>query len=862
MAFQAGAVVGEARLDTKGWTAGVGTVQKTSNALMGMLGPLAGLAGFAGVTAAIVAATKSANEYQKELTNVSTLVNGSTEDFQDMSRRILTMSGELGSATEITQGLYQAISAGASAGDEAFSVVETGAKFAKAALTDNLTAVDILTTAMNAYGKENMSASRAGDLFFKTIEKGKINGAQLSAVIGQSIPIFASSGIAMEELTAGVAALTLQGVSASESTTQLNAIVNAFLKPSEALAESIQRQGYESGAALLKAEGLAGALALLEEETQGDAAAVAELVPNVRGMAGVMALSGEGGKNFTRILGDMKTAAGSVDVAFAKQEKTWETFKNTVGRTAIIVGNIGKAFADSIAGGAQRALESINAFLLSAEGLEFFAGIAEHVGAAWGFLTEVFDIFAEALTGPIMEAIAEITESFRSLFDEAEGGVNVFTLLGGAVEILSGGFQIIINSVTTAITSLVGLFKTGMSLIDMFGAMWDALRGKGQEGAITAAWDDVQKNFTSVTGAVGEGWKKQIEIVRETFSGLRESAEENGERIQESMDRSSKKAAGAVRKNYMGIVLGYNRDVQALAETTVEATETIAEGSAAAVEAAKTPWQSFMDWVVSNFESMKEFIFFTAETVMDLVSTMSAGIQKIKNQQYTNELAALENKNAEETEIIKKQHADELAALTAAYNAGYLTEAEYQAKSLALENEQASELERIQERQLQRENDIRKRQFESQKKSSIAQVWIDAAVAVIGFWRAFAGMGIPGIILAGVMSGVVVGLAAAQTAVISRQQFVPAREEGGMTGGMTRINEAGGEIVNLPDGSLVIPNDISRQIAAGVGDARGGGVTVNVSFDGARIADGMDLDMVTRYVSEKLGRELRTAGVR
>ena len=40
-------------------------------------------------------------------------------------------------------------------------------------------------------------------------------------------------------------------------------------------------------------------------------------------------------------------------------------------------------------------------------------------------------------------------------------------------------------------------------------------------------------------------------------------------------------------------------------------------------------------------------------------------------------------------------------------------------------------------------------------------------------------------------------------------------------GGLTRVNERGGEIMNLPGGTQIIPHDLSRK-------AVGGGRTVNV----------------------------------
>jgi hypothetical protein len=95
------------------------------------------------------------------------------------------------------------------------------------------------------------------------------------------------------------------------------------------------------------------------------------------------------------------------------------------------------------------------------------------------------------------------------------------------------------------------------------------------------------------------------------------------------------------------------------------------------------------------------------------------------------------------------------------------------------------------------------------------------------------------------------------TVVISQQKFVPGKAMGGMASGATRVNEEGGEIITLPDGSQVIPNDISKQIAASAGG--GNSIVINNSFRGAIIKDDMSLKRVATAVSNELGRRLDVA---
>ena len=159
-----------------------------------------------------------------------------------------------------------------------------------------------------------------------------------------------------------------------------------------------------------------------------------------------------------------------------------------------------------------------------------------------------------------------------------------------------------------------------------------------------------------------------------------------------------------------------------------------------------------------------------------------------------------------------------------------------------------------------KENDAKKRQFEANKANQIAGIWIAAGLGIVAAWaQSIASLGpIAGAIFAGVLTAAIVGVSVAQTVVVGKQQFVPEYATGGTTtGGAARINEKGGEIVNLPDGSLVIPNDISRQIASSTGKQQN---NINhFNFKGANINNNMDLKTISNYIIGELTRRKQNA---
>lgn len=68
------------------------------------------------------------------------------------------------------------------------------------------------------------------------------------------------------------------------------------------------------------------------------------------------------------------------------------------------------------------------------------------------------------------------------------------------------------------------------------------------------------------------------------------------------------------------------------------------------------------------------------------------------------------------------------------------------------------------------------------------------------------------------------------------------------SGGKTKINEFGGEIVDLPTGSRIIPHDISKQVA----QSSGGGITVNVNIAGNMVGNQEFLNQLVNAFAQRL----------
>ena len=155
-----------------------------------------------------------------------TLFDTSKTSVSGLSKEFLTLSNKTGlSATELAEAGYQALSAGQSV-DKVGKFVETAGNLAKAGFTSTTTAVDVLTTTMNAYGKSAGSANQIANKLVRTQNLGKTTVDELASSMGQIIPTASSMGVNINNLTSGYVSLTKQGIATAEATTYMNSMFN------------------------------------------------------------------------------------------------------------------------------------------------------------------------------------------------------------------------------------------------------------------------------------------------------------------------------------------------------------------------------------------------------------------------------------------------------------------------------------------------------------------------------------------------------------------------------------------------------------------------------------------------------------
>jgi len=410
-----------------------------------------------GLTVPIVAfgaaGLKSASQVETGLREVNTLFGltgkAAEQNFGELQDLVQGLSADVGIAQDVlTQGLYNAISAGVPK-DNAFEFMQIASKASVAGVTDVNTAVDGLTSIINAFGLDMSDAEGVADSMFAAVQGGKTTFEELSASIFNIAPAAAASKVSMQEVNAAIATLTASGTPTAVATTQLRAALTGLQRPSEDLDKAFQKVGFASAQAALEEKGLAFALGVVKDASQGNNGTLTELLGSVEAVSAANVIAGTSVDKMTSEMERQANAAGATETAFTEMEKSnsrkMERLKVTFQNISIAIGNALLPVAGAIADKLQIIADGFSK--LSPE-MQKVAGIALAVTAAAGPMLIIFGKLAQAFS------------AVKALM--AAGGI---LGLGPAIPIIAavaaGGFLIYKNwdKVKPVLESVAGVAK-------------------------------------------------------------------------------------------------------------------------------------------------------------------------------------------------------------------------------------------------------------------------------------------------------------------------------------------------------------------------------------------------------------------
>ena len=324
-------VTGNTKLDTSGFTQGVSSMTVAAGTLIADLVKTAS----SQLTNLAQSAIRNGSIYETSLAKVWTIADLGKLSIQKLGSQITDMSNTMGiAATDIAEATYQAISAGQ---DTANAVEFAGqaAKLATAGFTSTTSAVDILTTALNAYGLSADQATHVSDVLLTTQNLGKTSVDELSSSMGRVIPLAAAYNVSVENLSSGLAVMTANGIATAEATTYTKSMLNELGDTGSTVGKILQQQTGKSFAQL-SADGksLGDVLQVLYDSVGDDGTAFAGLWSSVEAGTGALSLVSGGADKFNGVLAQMVDSAGATDTAYQTMTDTFQHSMESLQTTA------------------------------------------------------------------------------------------------------------------------------------------------------------------------------------------------------------------------------------------------------------------------------------------------------------------------------------------------------------------------------------------------------------------------------------------------------------------------------------------------------------------------------------------------
>ncbi len=484
------------------------------------------------------AAIKSAVDFQKSMTKIKTLVGVAGSEVDKMGGSVRKMAADTGiSSKDAADALFFITSAGLR-GADALSVLDQSTKAAAIGLGDAAVVADLATSALNAYGIENLNAEQATDILTGAVREGKLSAESLAMSMGKVLPFASQLGIQFNEVGAAFAAMSRTGTDAATASTQIKGIMTALLNPTKQAEKQLEKLNLSSAGLRmqLREEGLLATLQTLTDRFGDNEEAAGNVFGNVRALAGVLDLMGSNLESTRKIFSNMNNTAGITSRAFSTLEKD-SAFKlekslNKLRSTFTTLGaSLLDVFLPVIQNISAFVLNAVSAFKSLSPEVQKFSIVMAGVAAVLPFVISTIGTLITVLgsiMSPIGLLIAGLTgialvihKNWNAIIPVVVGLQNRFVDLFNT----SKPLRIAIFALRSAFKSAFILAKAQIDqVVNGFSTMWRLIKEFAERGFKGSFTDILEQGFNNAKAIT----KKSATDVAETFSdGYKEALSAN-----------------------------------------------------------------------------------------------------------------------------------------------------------------------------------------------------------------------------------------------------------------------------------------------------------------------------------------------
>ena len=464
-----------------------------------------------GVTLPLVAAgaasVKLANDFDSTFQRMVSLAGVAADEVDGLKESVKALAAETGkSPQDLAEGLEVIRSAGVT-GAQAMEVLATSAKASAIGLGTTREVADVVTSALNAYGSEAMSAAEATDILAASVEVAKVEAADMAPQLGRLLPLASTLGVEFNEVAGALAFLTQTGLGADAASTELAGIFQKLLKPGADAQKVLAAVGLsvDEVKQTLSDQGLIAALQLLDQSFGGNKQTMAQFFEDSQAITGVLSILADNGVKAGEAIDYAGSQTGKTSGAFAafsetdaaKMQKALAELQTamielgsslapTVASLASSVGDIAKAFRD-LPGPAQQALIAV-------------AGLF-------------------ALLGPVSSSIGKVANNLDRLQSIARRGAPAVDELGKSTEAAGQSAGTAGTAFATAATGVVAFITSFVATTSLLNQLSDlgttkvSLDGLAASFELLATKGKIGGEFAEKFGANLEDLAGQIKSI-------------------------------------------------------------------------------------------------------------------------------------------------------------------------------------------------------------------------------------------------------------------------------------------------------------------------------------------------------------
>lgn len=467
------------------------------------------------VGGALTASVKGASDFQNSIAKVSTLVDTSKVSVSDLSKTFLDLSNETGkSATELAEAGYQALSASVPI-EKLGTFTKEATNLAKVGFTQASTAVDVMTTAINAYGLSADDANKISNNLVKTQNLGKTTVDELASSMGKIIPTASSMNVNLDNLSAVYVSLTKQGIATAEATTYANSMFNE-LGDSGTIVGGILKDKTGKSFQELMASGMSVAevLHITKDYANETGTNFNELWGSAEAGKSAIALLNGGVDEFN---GTVATMADGTDVVAEGLEKL-ETPSVKVQKALNRAKNSGIELGTSFMSALAPTIDKVCGVVEKAT--TWFNSLDDKTKTMVATIMSVVAVASPVLIvgGKLLSGVGNLITKLPKLIDTVKNVTGGFSKLFGILK--ANPIILVITLIAGLVAGFIHLWNTSEEFRNFWINLWNNIKEivstcvDAVVGFFTGLWTDIVNIFNSIKESLTTAWETIKNVVQ------------------------------------------------------------------------------------------------------------------------------------------------------------------------------------------------------------------------------------------------------------------------------------------------------------------------------------------------------------